>query len=498
MNLENHKILIVDDDDLFRKSVMNTLRSSKEISFDVFGAKVGEEAIEIMSENQDIACIILDYNFEKWGGTGQMNGLEIAEKIKEDFAHIPIIMTSEVGDRGDIAMKAAKSYILDFLDKPFTKEQLFQKLGTIFHPAEEKAKKAIYTNAIETLNGFGFITMSPVVGKVCYNAILAARSDWNVLIIGETGTGKTLLAKIIHQLSDRKNENYTEINCGSFTQSLIESELFGHRKGSFTDAKNDKKGIFEIAGKGTLLLDEIGEIPEHIQAKLLYTLGEQKTFSPVGKPNEILKNRARVIAATIYELKNDSENKKIRDDLIGRFNQIIKIPPLRERPEDIPLLVEHVVTNYCEENNIENIRIEDDALKLLCRQPWIKNVRQLKAVIQRALGRAIFEKKNIIGILDFEEELMNEYGFTSINVDSSIHSLTSNLAKKLIQNRVNILKDTRNAGGLKAMTDLLEKEIIQEVLKLTDNNVLAAAKLLNENKDTFRNHLEKYLLISSD
>jgi DNA-binding NtrC family response regulator len=493
--MNNCKILITDDDDIFRKSVNMTLSSNKECEFQVFEAKVGEEALDIISKNPDIGCIILDYNFEKYGGPGQMNGLEIAGKVKQITPHIPIIMTSEVGDRGDIAMKAAKEYIHGFLDKPFREEQLINKITPFFLKSFELNSDLQKTQQL--FNKYGFISVSQKMQQVCYEALIAAKNDWNVLILGETGTGKTLLANIIHRLSNRADKPFISANCCAITPTLIESELFGLSKGCFTGAADNKKGLFEIADDGTLFLDEIAKIPYEIQAKLNYAIDDNREFYRVGRPDIKLTNKARIIAATLHDTRNATDKISLRNDIKARFTSTIKIPPLRERPEDIIVLVREFIKRYKEVLSIDSaISVNSDALNLLSRQPWNKNCHQLSNIIKRIIAKCIFKKSKKITLQDVKDEFAIDYGIEDSNLIEidEYNDLAKLLSIKLLDNIDSVVAKNirkKGAGGLKALLDILEKQILKQALERNEGNVLSTSKYLHENKDTLRNHLRR-------
>ena len=481
--MKKNSILIIDDDDLFRMSVANSIKSEKKLDIMVYEAKVGEEAFNIVKENPGIRCILLDYNFEKWGGPGQMNGLEIAEILKESSPHIPIIMTSEVGDRGDIAMKAAGKYVNEFLDKPFSKEKLLQKIRSYFTVESHENENQRFKEACRILNDKGFICNSPAMAQVAFDAVIASRNDWNVLILGETGTGKTILATIIHELSSRNKEPIKDMNCAGFAPLVIESELFGHVKGSFTGASDAKKGIFELAGNGTIFLDEIAELSNDIQAKLLYAIGEQRSFYKVGDPKNPIQNNARIIAATLKDPFTSGEETILRKDLIARFTKIIRIPPLRDRKTDLPDLIRYLLFKID-----DRTEIEQEGVNLLARQPWIRNIHQLKSVLQNILANISYSNQTTITVKDVQEELKREYGLTSKEETVTIKSLSEKLAGVLIERKDEFV-GKRTSGGLKSFLSVLENEIIQKALDLSGGNILQAARLIGENKDTFRFHL---------
>lgn len=487
--MKQFKVLVVDDDDNFRLSLVETLSNFKEFNLTIFEAKVGSEALKIIEYNPDMDFILLDYNFEKWGGSGQVNGLEIAKMIKEILPLVPIVMTSEVGDRGDIAMKAGRQYITGFLDKPFGRDQIFKKLNEVFDNKVETSTQRQSLSAQEILNQMGFITESPAMLQVCHNIIRASNNDNNILILGETGTGKSFIAKLIHELSCRKNEKLIEFNCGSFNEQVIQSELFGHVKGAFTGAIEHKKGLFELAGSGTLFLDEFFELPDYAQANLLFPVGEQKFIRPVGNPNIQIPVKARIIGAC-------SIHAHFREDVYERFTQKIVIPPLRDRKEDILILTKHFITKLNSEKNTK-IEIDDKALEYIFSLKWERNTRQLRNTIYNLHDKLLFDGRKTILIKDLNSEL-RENIMPSNSIQNSLKDNLKEFVGSILTNRDSFLLENGKSikdKHLKKIIEIIEKEVLTQVYDLSGSVALLCANNLKENKDTIRNKLSEYKIL---
>ena len=494
--MTHHKILVADDDDVWRQTVANILRNTKNFNFEVFEAKVGEDVFYLTEIHPDIACILLDYNFEKYGGKGQMNGLEIAESLGLTAPQIPIVMTSEVAERTEVAMKAGKSHLHDFIDKPFTKEALFKKLDVVLMKNNIEENKMFFPNFEDELKEAGFIAKSQAMKELSRNIIMAAMNDYyNVLLLGETGSGKTLLAEIIHKLSARKKSKFMEVNISAIPQSLFESEIFGHVKGAFSGAILNKIGILESVGEGTILFDEIADIPKEFQPRLNYILGEQRFFYRVGDTSKPIRFKGRVILATLFDPDDAPQDKQLRIDLLNRVIKI-RIPPLRERKDDIPYLIKF----FCEDklNSEKTYQIEEDAINFLQRQTLTGNVAQLKKIINWSKILVNIRNENLITFHDVQRSLLDDLGSrkkldssTSIN-QHSFEDCLMNIAKYMLDNLENLTdSETKEnkKGGISSLVSHLEKAIIREVLIKNNGNLHASAKFIYEQKDTFRNHL---------
>jgi two-component system response regulator AtoC len=297
------------------------------------------------------------------------------------------------------------------------------------------------------------IFSSKAMGEVVETAERVAKFDTTVLITGESGTGKEMMARTIHDHSPRGKKPFIAVNCGAIPENLIESELFGHKKGAFTDATRDKPGLFEEANEGTLFLDEIAEVPPHLQAKLLRVLQDQK-IRRVGDEEEITVN-VRIIAATLRDLEDDVRRQMFRDDLYYRLSVVaIHIPPLRDRPEDIKILVEHFIEKINKRLELKIKGISPQALDLLLHFPWRGNVRELENSIERAM---VLTTKEIIDV-DFLPDAVKAAGASQ-----------KPGARKL---------KASGTLSLKTHTRELEIELINEALRQTAGNRTKAAKLL--------------------
>ncbi len=297
-------------------------------------------------------------------------------------------------------------------------------------------------------------------------------ADYNttVLLFGESGTGKEVLARAIHSFSPRKRKSFVAINCGAIPEHLLESELFGHKKGAFTDATKDKKGLFEEAEGGTILLDEIGELPVHLQVKLLRVLQENE-IRPVGGGQPIPID-VRVIAATLRDLENDVIDGRFRDDLYYRLNVIaIQVPPLRERREDIPVLIDYFIEKNKKKLNLPVHRIEQDALNALIHHDWPGNIRELENCIERAT------------ILSETDSITLE------SLPNSIHSEDDTENDFLL-----LPKDQLS---IKAHVRLIEETLIRRALKKTNGNRTHAAKLLEISHRTLLYKLKEYQIVDA-
>jgi len=374
-------ILIVDDESSIRDMLRDFLTMDRH---QIMDADSGEKAIELIQDNIfDIA--VLDLRM------GKVSGMDVLEFIRETSPDTEVIIITAHGDI-DIAIKAMRLGAFDFITKPFG----LNELGLVM---ERALKKKEITNNVKALQIYGegknrfsdIIGTAPDMTKVLTLIEKVCRYDSSVLITGESGTGKDLVAKTVHANSSRKDKIFIPVSCAALSNSLQESELFGHVKGAFTDAIDDKKGIFEEAHEGTVFLDEIAEASPSTQLKLLRFL-EDGEIRRVGKniPTYV---DVRLITATNKNLAKAIEEGKFRLDLYYRINVIeIHLPPLRDRKDDIPLLVRHFIKKYTNESG-KNYDISQNAFKMLMEYSWPGNVRELQNVIQHAIT---FSNDNII------------------------------------------------------------------------------------------------------
>ncbi len=362
------KILIVDDEASIRR-ILKEILENEDYQVDV--AASGVEALEkAKEENYD--AILLDIKMP------EMDGMEVLERLVT-FTDTPIIMISGHGTI-ETAVDAIKKGAYDFIVKP---PDLNRLLITIRN-AIEKKDLVVKTRQLkkEVDKKYRIIGESPAIRQVKEMIEKVAPTTARVLITGENGTGKELVARQIHEKSNRSHAPFIEVNCAAIPSELIESQLFGHEKGSFTSAHKMRKGDFELAHGGTLFLDEIGDMSLSAQAKVLRALQENK-ITRVGGEKEIPVD-VRVIAATNKNLKEEIKKGKFREDLYHRLSVIIiEVPPLRDRKEDIPLLVNHFVDEICQEQGRAPIVVEEDAMKMLQGFYWSGNIRELRNVIER-------------------------------------------------------------------------------------------------------------------
>lgn len=368
------KILVVDDEEIVRESLVEWL---KEDGYYAEAAADGFEALEKLKEKSwDIALV--DLKMPK------MDGIELLEKIKEQSPDTQVIIFTAYATV-HTAVQAIKKGAYDYLVKPLDPEEVSLLIERLIR-SQELVREVSYLRK-ELSKQYRFhdlISKSPKMQQIFELAKVVAKSNSNVLILGESGTGKELLARAIHNESPRANGPFVAVSCVAIPDTLLESELFGHEKGAFTDAIAQKKGKFELAHGGTLFLDEIGDISPKMQLALLRVL-EEREFTRVGGTKPI-KVDVRIIAATNRNLQKAVEEGRFRDDLYYRLNVItIQIPPLRERKEDIPLLVEHFIEKFNIQMGKRVKGISQEAMRLLMEYDWPGNVRELENVIERAM-----------------------------------------------------------------------------------------------------------------
>ncbi len=390
----NMKILILDDEKQFTEELYEFFQNS---GFEAYEANTAAEAWKIL-ESQTIDLLILDVRLPG------VNGLDILKEVKVRFPQIEVIIVSAHGDM-DTVIKAMRFGAFDYLRKPFRhidiriaieRTQRFLQLQKKIILMEEK--NSLISRTLEEKIDRQFIGISSQILEVFEQAIVAANyPEANVLVTGESGTGKENIARIIHYSSPRKDHVFCAVNSSAITESLLESEFFGHKKGAFTGATSDRMGFFEACNQGTLFLDEIADMPLSLQAKILRAT-EEKVITRVGDTTPI-QTDFRIISATNHNIEKSVEKKTFRLDLLHRLNTLqIHIPPLRERPEDIEPLLTHFVKIYASRFNKPGIRVTKEAIKRLVKYAFPGNVRELKNMAERAI---ILCKGNLLGINDF-------------------------------------------------------------------------------------------------
>ncbi len=438
------KLLVVDDEAIVRESLRDWLTDA---GYQVFTAESGPKALDVIEEEKPgimIADLVMP----------GMDGIELMKKAKALQPGLEVVIITAYASI-PTAINAMKEGAYDYIEKPFCPERaelLVKKLAEHQELVEENIS---LRQRLEDHYRFeNIITKSPKMQRVIEIIKVVARSNATVLITGESGTGKELVARAIYSQSNRHNKPFIAVSCAALPESLLESELFGHEKGSFTGAYAQKKGKFEFAGGGTLFLDEIGEMSANIQVHLLRVL-EEKEFTRVGG-NEPIKVDVRVISATNKDLRKAIEKQEFREDLYYRLNVVnIELPPLRERKEDIPILAEHFLNKFASENRKEVSGFSPEAMEFLLCYDWPGNIRELENAIERVV---ILAKDSLIAIDDLPQENL-----------SLGYSTTS---KKSIKE--------------------VEKEHILNVLRKTGDNYSEAARILGISRMTLYNKAKEY------
>ncbi len=367
-------ILIVDDEKNYLVVLKELL---SEENYEVITAENALQALEIFKES-DLDLVLTDMKMPN------IDGIELLENIRSVNSEIPVIIMTAYATV-EKAVKAMKKGAFDYVTKPFQNEELKITVRKAIDLYKLKRENLNLRHEVSRKYQFGNIIGKSQVMLNIYDVIgKVAATKATVLITGETGTGKELVAKAIHYNSPRKNNAFVSINCAAIPETLLESELFGHEKGSFTGAIAMRKGRFELADGGTIFLDEIAEMPTGLQAKLLRILQEME-FERVGG-TKTLKIDVRVVAASNKDLKKEVEAGTLREDLYYRLNVVhLHLPPLRERPDDIPLLAAHFLQKYSQESGQGDFKISPAAMRELYTRSWPGNVRELEHVIERAV-----------------------------------------------------------------------------------------------------------------
>ena len=455
--MTNLNILILDDE----PGIRNELKDFFDLyDYNVFTAEIPSKAFLILEKN-NIDVLILDIQLP------EMNGIEVLKKVKNEHPEIEVIMITGHGDQ-DCIIESLRFGAFDFFKKPFRtleiksaieRTQKFLELSKKLKGVKQKF--SLISKELQEQMGSAIIGKSMEMKSVIELISKVARyDDTSVLITGESGTGKELVARSIHLLSNRKNTYFYPVNCSAVPEHLFESEFFGHKKGAFTGATEDKAGWFEIADKGTLFLDEIGDMPLTQQIKFLRVL-EDKKVRRIGSHKEIEVD-VRIISATNQDIEKSVNENKFRNDLLHRLNSfVIDIPPLRKRKGDIPLLIEHYAKFFSEKMRIPITQIENDVYDSFSDYEFRGNVRELKNLIERAV---ILSEKGIIS--------------------------RKHLPKLKIGNKHIISEPTENEENLDLA--LAEKKLILKALSKTKNNKSKAAELLNISWYALNRKMKKY------
>ena len=468
-------VLIADDDDSLRHILTATLERA---GYQTVKARNGAETLARV-KTEEIDVVLLDI----W--LGDANGLELIEDIQQHNSTASIIIITAHGTT-QTAIDAAKQRAYGYLTKPIDQKELISLVSRAADATNQTKKLKTLTPPEFDRQG-KMVGQSAVMQEVYLKIGRAAVSDETVLVLGESGTGKELVAELIHQNSRRLQNPFVVVDCGAMPSSLIESALFGHVKGAYTDAHSARKGKFEQADSGTIFLDEIGELPIEVQTKLLRVLQEREV-EPMGG-TETHAVDVRIIAATNRRLETAITQKVFREDLYYRLNVIpISLPPLRERKEDIPELIDLFTRQFVEEYQLSEIGISTEVIKQLTAYDWPGNVRELENAIKRALvmcsGQMLLpEHFDTI----FEETApISEPG----NLDTQIHALLQAHVEQRIESDASL-------GELYTeIREIFEKPLFKIVLAHTNGNRSKAADILGINRNTLHTKLVEYKLVS--
>lgn len=429
--MQGTRILVVDDELVIRESLAGWLRRD---GFEVDTLESGEDAVETL-KTRSYDVILLDIQMDG------MSGMDVLSHVKAEYPDIDVIMITAYGSIPS-AVQAMKSHAFDYLLKPFDPDELGVLIQKLVHHRAQKRENIYLRETVEAQARFESMIGQSAAMQTVFTLIRDIKdSDATVLITGETGSGKGLAAKAIHSNSRMKDGPFVAVNCGAVPPHIMESELFGHRKGAFTDAKENRKGRLELARGGTLFLDEIGEISMRMQVDLLQVL-EDRIFYKVGG-TQPLSADFRVIAATNADLTKAIRDKTFREDLYYRLNVIsLTMPALRDRKEDIPLLANHFLEKFTREVNRGVERFSRDAMDELMLHQWPGNVRELSNAVERAVvvckTRTITPYDLPVGA-SLEKELEQRY-FSLSDVEKQ------HIAKILAKNQWNISKSAAILG----------------------------------------------------
>ncbi|MBD3288641.1 response regulator [candidate division KSB1 bacterium] len=458
-------ILIIDDDFDFANLTTTHLKNHGHTVY------VLNEPVNYLSfiEEKEIETVLLDVMIPA------ANGFDILKKIRHRFPSLPVIMTTAL-QSAHPAVTAMKIGAFDYIPKPDSDDD-FERLNLVVRNAV-----SIYqsTKELDRLRGVvekkysfsNIIGTSKAMRDVFYQIEKVAESNINVLIFGESGTGKELIARAIHHNGPRKKGPFADLNCAAVAYNLIESELFGHEKGAFTGAYTQKAGKFQQANGGTLFLDEIGEMPTPIQVKILRAI-QERSFERVGGEKKIFVD-VRIISATNKNLKQEVQNKNFREDLFYRISGFpIHLKPLRERIEDIPLLVNHFIQKFSKEMNKQVVEVHPAALTALKLYSWPGNVRELENVIQRAI-------------------VLTDKSSKKIHLDNLPLEIQNMVQNEDYDSTREMLSSIRIGSNQMPSFEEIEKRVILEALTRCDGNVTLAAEQLKIGRATIYRKIEKY------
>lgn len=385
------RILVVDDEKIIRESLSFILEKE---GYEVSGAPNGAEALKQLKQKR-VDIVLTDLEMP------EMKGIELLEKVTRQFPETFVMIITAYGSL-DTAISALRQGAYDYILKPIEFDDLLHRVRKLIEHRRLARENTLLRRELQQQYDFeAIIGKSPAMQEVFEAIKKVSQTDRTVIITGKSGTGKELVARAIHYNGPRKQGRFVAVNCGAIVETLFESELFGHKKGSFTGATADKDGLIKVAHEGTLFLDEVSETPLHLQVKLLRAI-EQKEIVPVGMTDPI-KVDVRIIAATNRDLRKLVEDGKFRDDLFYRLNVVdIRLPSLNERPEDIPLLAQHFLQVYRTQMGRNVKSLTNEAMNALMNYQWKGEVRELQNIIERAM---IFCEDEYIGLEHLSEHV---------------------------------------------------------------------------------------------
>ena len=455
-------ILIIDDDQEVRVSLQTVLDT---LGYATQTAATGEDGLHAMGRSS-FDLILCDL---------RLPGISGLDVLKQKASSIPLILMTAYGNP-DIATQAVHAGAFDYISKPINPDDLIFILRK-FEEFERlrRENETLKENLSEKYSFKNIVAQSESFKEVFETIKRLSPFNTTVMITGESGTGKELLARAIHESSPRRGKPFIAINCGAIPENLMESELFGHKKGAFTDASRDKKGLFEEASGGTLFLDEVGELPLHLQVKLLRALQEQ-TIRRVGDEQTIPID-VRLVSATLRNLENDAIEGRFREDLLYRLNVVsIHLPPLRERVDDISLLIEHFLQKHSKRLGIPLKKVNAGVMKVLLEYEWRGNARELENCMERAL---VLSQDDEIGLDSLPEQITRRHAKRHHNAAHSAGQDNDNLP-------------------IKQRTATLEMDLIQRALEKTGGNRTHAAKILEISHRALLYKLKEYGLSGGD
>ena len=450
-------ILIVDDEKNYL-IVLEALLGPE--GYETVTADNAEAALRLIRES-DLDLVITDMKMP------HMSGLELLEASKKLKPDLPVIIMTAYGTI-EMAVEAMKKQAYDYITKPFKNEELKLTIKKALHNYRLIKENRLLSEALTDRYSYGnIIGKSKPMLKIYDMIKKVAPSKASVLITGPSGTGKELIAKAIHYDSPRKDRPFISINCGALTETLLESEIFGHERGAFTGAVSMKKGRFELADGGTLFFDEVGEMPLSLQVKLLRALQEME-FERVGGTRTIRVD-VRVLSASNREIKQDVSEGVFREDLFYRLNVIhIEVPPLSERIEDIRLLVDHFIEKYRQDGVKEKVGLSPETWKALYNHTWPGNIRELENVIERAVVL------NPGGIIELED-------------------LPAEFSKK--RQEIDVNRFIPANAPLQKTLEQIEEQLIRRALRQCNNIQSHAADMLSITKSLFQHKMKKYNIV---